>query len=128
MEDPARASPATQVEKMAVASHKWRGADLCPVLTFVSLVSFCGQHYSFRCCSPVKSLLATKRHKIHQTNNGISRESIIAITAIQHPGTKRLVDFLLLREDFQAAICRGCSRAQTLFSPGFGPGEGIIGK
>ena len=38
------------------------------------------------------------------------------------------VDFLLLREDLQAAICRGCSRASTLFSPGFGLGEGKIGK
>ncbi len=38
------------------------------------------------------------------------------------------VDFLLLREDFQAAICRGCSRVLTLSSPGFGLGEGRIGK
>ena len=53
--------------KMSGASHKERGSALCPVLTFVTLVSFCGQHDSFRCCLRVTGLLATKRHKTHKT-------------------------------------------------------------
>ena len=78
---------------MSVASHKERGSALCPVLTFVTLVSFCGQHYSFRCCLQVTGFLATKRHKIHKRNKGISRESSTAINAAQHPDTKRFMEF-----------------------------------
>ena len=42
------------------------------VLAFVSFVCFCGQLYAFRCYLRVGGLLATKRHKIHKRNYGIS--------------------------------------------------------
>ena len=64
----ARVSPATQVEEMSIECHKQRSSALRPVLTFVPLVSFCGQHYSFSCCLRINGLLAAKRHKIHKKN------------------------------------------------------------
>ena len=38
------------------------------------------------------------------------------------------IDFLLCSEDFQAAVCRGCSRAPTSCSPGLGLGDRQIAK
>ena len=70
------------------------GAWFRPVLAFVSLVSFCGQSWSFGCSLRVRVLLATKRHKIHKRNNGICRESTTFIIAPQHSSTKRLMELV----------------------------------
>ena len=45
-------------------------------------------------CFRVRVLLATKRHKIHKRNNGITRKSITYIIATQHPSTKRLMELV----------------------------------
>ena len=102
----ARASPATQVEEMSVTSHKERGSAFRPVLTFVSLVSFCGQPYSCRCCLRVRGLLATKRHKTPSAGfaRNPSSKSGHKNSVVIHAGTHVAEKFMAERPQFVFCI------------------------